>query len=129
MGASNWPGLAIPKPTSPARAAASLDRRKAKADRLVYAYVNERDGLRCRACGTYAGVDAHRHHLLGRKITSRETVCNICDECHDKMHVRLGGKKLKVYGDADQRDRFGRLNGLTVERRLADGRWVTELGL
>jgi hypothetical protein len=100
----------------------------AKLDRAVYAHVSERDGLRCRACSTYGGYDIHRHHLRGRKHTTHEDVCCLCDDCHDKTHVRLGGKTLKVYGDAEVRNQYGVPCGLTVEHRRPDGSWWTEVG-
>jgi hypothetical protein len=100
----------------------------AKQHRAVYAHVGERDGLRCRACGTYGGVDIHRHHLRGRKFTTHEDVCCVCDDCHDRLHVRVGGKTLKLYGDADVRNSAGMLCGLTIEIRQANGIWIKEHG-
>ena len=104
-------------------------RQQAKADRQVYKDVDARDGLRCRACRTYAGIDAHRHHLKGRKFTTVQDVCNLCDECHELLHVRVGGKLLKLYGDANLRNEHGALCGLTLETRNNDGTWRTEEGL
>lgn len=127
MNASNCRELAIAKPDY-AKAQRATARLIAKADKAVYEHVNQRDGLRCRACGTYAGIEAHRHHIRGKKFTNIHDVCNVCDECHGKMHVRVGGKTLRIYGDAEQRSRFGVLNGLTIEMRQADGTWIAEAG-
>ena len=126
MSASNHPGLAIPKPELHARSRARVDRLQAQNDRAVYAWVTERDGHRCRACGEYGGLAIHRHHLLGRKVTSIETVCCLCDECHANTHVRIGGKTLRISGNAEQRNRLGTPIGLTIERRIA-GVWITEV--
>lgn len=89
-------------------------------DRAVYAHVTERDPV-CRAC--HQQPTTERHHLLGRKVTTIEAVCGLCDDCHDLLHVRVGGKKLKVYGDAEKRSAWGMPCGLTVER-LTRGRWI-----
>lgn len=103
------------------RAKAALDRLKAKADKLVYEWVTARDPL-CRAC--HSRPTAHRHHLRGKDFTTREDVCGVCDECHTAMHVRVGGKTLKLYGNAEQRSALsGQPLGLTVER-LIKGEWV-----
>ena len=105
-----------------------LDRLKAKADREVYAYVTARDGSTCRACGVYAGGTAHRHHLRGRGHTTREDVCILCPSCHADTHVRVGGKRLKISGDAQASTRYnGTPNCLTIwVRRL--GAWIEEDG-
>jgi len=94
----------------------------AKADRAVYAHVTERDPI-CRGCHMAATTD--RHHLLGRKITSKESVCGVCDECHDGIHPRIGGKTLKISGDAEKRSAWGMACGLTVERLTRAHGWVT----
>ena len=100
----------------------------AKAQRSVYQHVSERDGLRCRACGAYGGIDIERHHLRGRHHTTIQDVCCLCDECHGLLHVRVGGKLLKIHGDAEQRNAWGVPNGLTIETRNNDGTWRTEDG-
>lgn len=91
-----------------------------KTDREVYAWVTARDPL-CRAC--HQRPTTERHHLRGRKYTTREDVCGLCDDCHDLLHVRVGGKRLKVYGNAEQRSALGNPLGLTVER-LINGEWI-----
>lgn len=100
----------------------------AKCDREVFAHVSERDGLRCRACSAYGGIDIERHHLRGRKYTTVQDCCCLCEDCHGLLHVRVGGKLLKVHGNAEQRSPFGVLNGLTIETRNNDGTWRVELG-
>lgn len=114
-----------------AHGALQIDKRpktSAKSERAVYEHVSERDGLRCRACSEYGGIDIQRHHLRGRKYTTIQDVCCLCDDCHDLLHVRVGGKLLKVYGDAEQRNAWGVPNGLTVETRNNDGTWRVETG-
>lgn len=98
-------------------------KRPSKADREVYAAVTARDEHRCRACGIYAGISAHRHHLRGREFTTTADVCLLCPEDHRLLHVRVGGKRLKIYGNADLRIGYVP-DGLTVERRQPNGEWL-----
>ena len=121
--------LAIAKPEPRARVKSRASRQQAAQDRLVYQHVSERDGWRCRACREYTGVDAERHHLRGRRYTTANDCCVLCDECHAALHVRVGGKLMKLSGDAEARDRFGRLCGLVLEVRQNDGTWRREDGL
>ncbi len=102
-------------------------KRTTKAEREVYAAVTARDEHRCRACGTYAGISAHRHHLRGKAFTTLEDVCLVCPSCHAEMHVRVGGKQLRIYGNAEQRNRYGVPDGLTIEVRRLD-EWIVEAG-
>lgn len=104
-------------------------RQQAQADKAVYETVTQRDGLRCRACGEYCGFTGHRHHLRGRRYTTNRDVCLVCEDCHDLLHVRVGGKLMKLSGDADARNERGMLNGLTLQTRQNDGSWRTETGL
>ena len=117
-------GTATPKPTrgSAKRAKAAGKRQQSKLDRAIYQHVTERDPL-CRAC--HMEPTTQRHHLLGRTITSEATVCGVCDDCHDLLHVRVGGKKLKIYGDAETRSAWGMPCGLTVERLSPMDGWLT----
>ena len=101
-------------------------KRVSKADRAVYQAVSDRDDYRCRSCGAYGGIDIHRHHLIGRSSTTTATVCCLCRACHSLLHVRIGGKRLRIHGDADQRDSRGRLCGLTLDQRTVGDTWVTE---
>ena len=66
-----------------------------------------------------------RHHLRGRKHTTVEDVCGLCDDCHELLHVRVGGKKLKITGNAELRSAWGMPCGLTVERHCGDRGWIT----
>ena len=104
------------------RQKASGKRKQSKADRLVYAAVDARDGHRCRICGEYSGIDIQRHHLRGRMFTTLNDVCHLCNDCHALLHVRVGGTLLKVYGDANV------VGGLTVETRQNNDQWRVESG-
>ena len=94
----------------------------AKADRAVYLHVTDRDPL-CRGCHMHPTTE--RHHLRGRKHTTVEDVCGLCDECHELLHVRVGGKKLTITGNAELRSAWGMPCGLTVERHCGDRGWIT----
>lgn len=100
--------LAIPKPEPRKRVKARQQRQQRRQDRTVYEQVTARDGNVCRVCGS--GQFIQRHHLRGRKFTTTEDVCCLCDPCHDLIHPRIGGKKLLVKGNADQ------VGGLSVYR-------------
>jgi len=89
-------------------------KRTSKADKAVYQAVTERDEW-CRPCGAHG--DLHRHHLIGRSSTTTATVAGVCQRCHNWLHVRLGGKKLKLHGRADV------VGGLTAEWRQLDDTW------
>lgn len=117
-------GTASAKPAkgSAKQAKAAGKRQQAKLDAFIYRHVTDRDPL-CRGC--HMEPTTQRHHLLGRKITSEATVCGVCDDCHDLLHVRVGGKKLKIYGDAETRSAWGMACGLTVERHCGDRGWIT----
>lgn len=111
----DYTALAIPKPTPRKKVKAKAERAQAKADRSVYAYVTARDGDLCRVCQC-EGLEMHRHHLRGKKFTTREDVLVLCDVCHAGTHVRVGGKWLDLRGNAD------RPNGVLVRMRLG-GEW------
>ena len=117
-------GTALPKPPRGAgkRQRATSQRTQTKLDRAIYQHVTDRDPL-CRAC--HIEPTTQRHHLLGRSITSEATVCGVCDDCHRLLHVRVGGKKLKIFGDAEKRSGWGMPCGLTVERHCGDRGWIT----
>lgn len=100
--------LAIPKPEPRKRVKARQQRQHRRQDRTVYEQVTERDGDRCRVCGSQRLIQ--RHHLRGRKFTATQDVCCLCDACHDLIHPRVGGKRLLLTGDADQ------VGGLSVYR-------------
>lgn len=96
---------APPKPPrgSARKAKAKGKREQAKADRLVYAAVDRRDGHRCRVCLEYRGYEIQRHHILPRSLggpTTTANVVSLCAECH---LVGVHGKKLVITGSADER--------------------------
>jgi len=83
------------------------------AHRAVYDAVTAREDHCCRVCGR--GGDIHRHHIRGRAYTTTADVVCLCAECHEFTHVRVGGKRLKVSGNADAL--------LTVHFRDGAGAW------
>jgi len=118
-------GTATPKPAkgTAKRQKAAGQRVQAKADKLVYAAVDARDGHRCRICGEYAGLDIHRHHLVYRSaggLTTTANVLSLCPTCHV---VGIHGGRLKASGDADERGRYGRLCGVRVEQLNTGDVW------
>ena len=104
----------IAKPEPHARVKARRKRKQAAADRAVYRAVTKRDDGCCRACGLWTGR-MHRHHIRGRQHTTTADVCLLCERCHANTHVRVGGKRLIVTGNADER--------LDIIRRRDDGTW------
>ena len=114
---------AKPKRGTAKRQKAAGQRRQAKADKLVYRAVDARDGLRCRICGEYAGLDIHRHHLVYRSaggLTTTANILSLCPTCHV---VGIHGGRLKASGDADERGRYGRLCGVRVEQLNTGDVW------
>ena len=114
---------AKPKRGTAKRQKAAGQRRQAKADKLVYRAVDARDGLRCRICLEYAGLDIHRHHLVYRSaggLTTTANVLSLCPTCHV---VGIHGGRLKASGDADERGRYGRLCGVRVEQLNTGDVW------
>jgi 5-methylcytosine-specific restriction endonuclease McrA len=92
-----------PKRGTAKRQKAAGKRVQAKADKLVYAAVDARDGHRCRVCLEYRGVDIQRHHILPRSRSGPTTTANVvslCAECH---LVGVHGKRLVISGSADER--------------------------
>ena len=114
---------AKPKRGTAKRQKAAGQRRQAKADKLVYRAVDARDGLRCRICLEYAGLDIHRHHLVYRSaggLTTTANILSLCPTCHV---VGIHGGRLKASGDADERGRYGRLCGVRVEQLNTGDVW------
>lgn len=114
---------AKPKRGTSRRQKAAGQRAQAKADKRVYQQVDARDGLRCRICLEYAGLDIHRHHLVYRSaggLTATENVLSLCANCH---LVGIHGGRLKASGDADERGRYGRLCGVRVEQLNTGDVW------
>lgn len=117
---------ATPKPAkgTAAKLKAQGKRFAATMCRLVYALVDLRDRGICRACKRCVGLEfIHRHHLRGRKFTALADVCHLCNRCHGWLHVRVGGKRLKLAGNAELH------GGLTAWWKQADGSWREETGL
>ena len=96
---------ASPKPLkgTAKRQKASSKRAQAKADKLVYAAVDARDGHRCRVCLAYCGLDIQRHHIQPRSLggpTTTANVISLCGACH---LVGVHGKRIVLTGNADER--------------------------
>lgn len=95
-----------------AKRRATKKRRKQVAAQPVYDHVTKRDPI-CRGCSK--NPTTQRHHMEGRDVPETvHNVCGVCDDCHDDIHVRLGGKRLKITGDAEERD------GLLIYRRFGE---------
>lgn len=107
------------------RQKAAGQRVQAKADKLVYQQVDARDGLRCRICWEYAGLDIHRHHLVYRSAGGLTTTANILSLCANCHAVGIHGGRLKASGDADERATDGRLCGVTVVQLTTGDIWQT----
>lgn len=130
MGASNYPGLANPKPEPRWKAKQRKVTEEQETIRDVYAIVDKRDGHCCRICYKRVGgvgmlQAVHHHHLISRSIATKSekhttnNVCSLCNDCHDKVE---NSGLLKIHGDADARNPVGVLCGLTLER-AGDGAW------
>lgn len=96
-------GTATQKPArgTAKRQKAARKRLESKADRLVYAAVDARDGHRCRVCLAYCGLDIQRHHILYRSKGGQTTTANVvslCPECH---LVGVHGGRIVIAGDAN----------------------------
>jgi hypothetical protein len=83
-------------------------RKKSKTDeRDIYAAVDKRDGMICRACGCHMVRSMERnqkrrehHHILPRSQGGKTTTGNIVNVCHAD-HERLTRHLLTVEGSAD----------------------------
>jgi len=118
-------GTALPKPPRGAgtRQKAAGKRTQAKADKVVYGAVDARDGLRCRVCGEYGGLDIQRHHIRMRSAGGPTTTGNVVSLCAGCHLVGVHGGRLRISGDADERGRYGRLCGLRVEQVTTGDVW------
>ncbi len=130
MGASNWPGLAIPKPEPRWKSKRKKVTEESSDIKDAYQLVDERDERKCRICRRWVGgigmLNAvHHHHLISRSIAPREikhttgNIASLCNDCHDLVE---NSGLLRISGDADARDPNGVLCGLTLERAV-DGNW------
>ena len=129
MGASNFAGLAIPKPEPRWQAKARRVADDAKAQKACYAAVDKRDVRCCRVCRKRVGgigmLDAaHHHHLVYRSQGGGHETANVvslCVRCHQAIH----DGEIRLSGDADLRNPIGVLVGLTLERASESG-WTVE---
>lgn len=126
---------ACPKPDR-TRYQSKAERAKTEAanERMVWYDVDVRDGRCCRVCGTFCSPRAigtlhkpHRHHLQYRSLggaTTSACLVTLCARCHDLEHTH----KIRLSGDADERDELGRLAGVKLELPCESGwrtdRWV-----
>ena len=92
--------------------------------KLAVSLVDVRDGHRCRICNDYEGADIQHHHIVYRSRGGKHTTANLISLCATCHLVLVHGGHFKLSGDADARDRFGRLSGVTVEKRT--GEWAGE---
>lgn len=130
--AIDYSELAFPK--GPSRFSEKQRRRaeEAKAMRDCYRTVDLRDQMRCRVTGVsvnpYAVDPLERgehHHLQFRSRGGQHTTDNVC-LISAKTHQLIHDGKLKLEGDADQRDPLTRkLNGIAVSRAVEHG-WQIE---
>lgn len=106
-------------------------RTKARTVQDVYALVDQRDGPRCRVCQRYlqrGGLTlltrAHHHHILPRSLNGASVSGNLirlCAACHEAEHRC----RIRLSGDADERNELGQLAGVKVER-LEESGWRIE---
>jgi hypothetical protein len=95
--------------------------------RECYRKVDDRENMRCRI--TRAPVNPHalsatergeHHHVNYRSTGGGHTLDNvilISRHIHEQIHAG----RLRVSGDAEERDDLGRLVGIVVERLTAEG--------
>ena len=109
---------ALPKPVlgSAKRAKAAGKRRQSKADRLVYAAVDKRDGHRCRVCLEYRGLDIQRHHIVYRSVGGQTTTANVASLCANCHLCGVHGGRIKLAGNADEK--------LTITAATAANGWA-----
>jgi 5-methylcytosine-specific restriction endonuclease McrA len=129
MGASNWPGLAIPKPEPRWKSKQAKVTAEQKAERECYAQVDRRDSHCCRVCRARVGgvgmlAAVHHHHLEYRSRGGDHSTANVvslCVRCHSAVHAA----EIRLSGDADERNSVGVLNGLKLEKAHESG-WKVE---
>ena len=95
--------LRKPAKGSKKREKACAKARQRRSDWFVYQAVDLRDGLRCRICLEYRGLDIQRHHIVPRSLgglTTTANVVSLCAECH---LIGVHGKKLTISGNADEK--------------------------
>lgn len=129
MGASNWDGLAIPKPKPRWLDKAKKVNDEKKAERECYALVDRRDSHCCRVCRARVGgvgmlQAVHHHHLQYRSRGGAHETANVvslCVKCHHAVH----NGDMRISGDADARNSVGVLCGIKLERAAESG-WKVE---
>lgn len=130
MGASNWEGLAIPKPPPRWKDKAKKAAENTRILKAAYAKVDARDSHCCRVCRKRVGgigmlYAAHHHHLTPRSLGGQhetQNICTLCVSCHDAIH---SSGLMRLSGDANARNSVGVLNGLKLERST-DAGWKIE---
>lgn len=122
---------ACPKPTP--RVLTKLKKRAAEAKQIrhVWAEVDRRDEYCCRVCKRFCNPRAisvlekiHRHHLDYRSQGGMDVESNLvslCARCHGLVH----DSKLRLSGNAEERNELGKLAGVKVER-LTESGWQVE---
>lgn len=110
MGASNWPGLALPKPAPRVKVKAEKVKAEQKHERAVYAKVDARDRSRCQLTGVRANPYAatilerlHHHHIVqrgsGQGPTETWNIVSVSALVHSLLHQN----RLVVTGNADKK--------------------------
>lgn len=129
MSASNFPGLAIPKPAPRWKDKAKRAAENTRILKAAYGAVDKRDGHCCRVCHKRVGgigmlYAAHHHHLVYRSLGGQDETKNIvtlCVGCHSAQH----NGEIRLSGDADHRNQIGCLSGVKLER-ATDAGWKPE---
>lgn len=129
MGASNWEGLAIPKPPPRWKDKAKKLAAEVKAQKECYAQVDRRDSFCCRVCRARVGgvgmlQAVHHHHLVYRSRGGDHDTANVvslCVKCHSAVH----NGEIRLSGNADERNHIGVLSGVKLER-ADDAGWKAE---
>ena len=67
----------------------------------------------------------HRHHIKRRSQGGDTTTANVISLTANEHLVGIHQGHLRLSGNADQRNQFGALCGVHLER-LVDGVWVSE---
>lgn len=129
MGASNYTGLAIPKPAPRWKTKAKQAAENTRAIKACYAEVDKRDSYCCRVCHRRVGgigmlYAAHHHHLVYRSAGGTHesrNVITLCVACHQAVH----DADIRLSGNADERNSIGVLSGVLLER-ATDAGWKVE---
>lgn len=108
MGASNYPGLAIPKPPAPTKKKREQRRGKATRQRTAFDAVDDRDKGRCQLTGRKADTHSpnpldriHHHHIVPRSAGGPDLTWNLASVLRE-VHELLHAVRVTVRGDADE---------------------------